>query len=460
MTNYKLLFPILTFALGPILSYVSLPLITSNVSAKEYGIYTYFLSLLSIVSFISLLPALNSTVSRFGSKSSEEYINDMCSLKRLYCMSFFIFSLLVFFINYFSLIDNSSCFVFVASAILCVNIFNVLKSYLLINNNKAAYSSLVILISLFQYGYLFYAVNTENFEVSDILLGNVILLLFLASYKARSIISFINLKPRSNTRNVKVIKFVAISFFISLSTIIYNNTDKIMMDALLEHPRTIAIYQVSYQIFGFPIESMYALISIFIPAFLYRAFDKDRDLYRKNLTVTFKIIIFIIFNLSQLLLLSGDFLKSILLDSDYITDDALPLVFLISQSIFLLYLICTNVFIVYDKRNFVIVSLTISSIVNIVLNFILIPKFGYVGAALSTLASYTLLLALVATLLYKLFSIIFLDRSDLIYISFIPVLYYLFNERIVLWVLAIGCISFFYFKFYIKDTYLNLLRGI
>jgi len=459
MKNYKLLLPGVTFALGPILSYTFLPFITNNVNVSEYGVYTYYLSLLSIISFLSLLPALNATVNRYGSKTSESYSPDIYSIKILYYISFSIFLLCLLYVNYVYEDVKGFDFIIIAVSILSVNIFNVVKSYLLINNDKFRYSLFVILINVFQYTYLFYAISNEGFDVTDILFGNLFLLLLICSFKCNKIVKLIKAKPNLAVKNPKILKFVAMSFVISLSTIIYNNTDKIMMEYLLGEPRSLAIYQVSYQIFSFPIDSVYTLISIFTPAFLYRAFDRNRELYLGNLIITFKVVLFILFNLAQFLFINDGLLKELLLDSDYIVDDSLPLFFLISQSLFLIYLVSANIFIVYDKRIYLIVSLAVSSMLNVILNYFLISSFGYIGAALSTLISYVVLVVSILFLSYRIFKVKFFDMQDVLYLSSIPVMYYFFYDYYIVWMSVLIIISVFYFKTNIKKTYLNLLRG-
>lgn len=461
MKNYRLFLPGLTFAIGPVLSYLSLPFITKNVSISDYGIYTYYLSLLSIISFLSLLPALNSTVNRYGSKRSESYLNDLYIVKKLYYVAFFIYTscvVIAYFFNDTVLSDFE--FVVISASIFSVNMFNAIKSYLLINNDKAKYTTFVIIINVVQYSYLFYAINSDDFSISDILFGNLLLILFVIFYKIKSLFEVIRIVPIGNAHNSKLIKFLGMSVAISLSTIIFNNTDKIMLEHLLDDPRSLALYQVSYQIFSFPIESIYSLISIFTPAFLYRAFDKDRELYLRNLRITFKLVLFLTFVISQFLIVNENYLKSLLLDSSYIVSDSLPVLFLISQSIFLLYLIVTNIFIVYDKRFYIIVSLSIASIINMFLNWFLVSSLGYIGAAISTLIAYLILMIIMLIICYRLFDVNFFGRDDVILVLSTPLAFYLFGDSYIAWTLSLSLVSILYFSKNIGKSYLGFLRGV
>lgn len=460
MKSSKLLLPAFAFGLGPLLSYVALPFITASVSATDYGNYTYYLSVLSIISFLSLLPALNSTVNRYGNRDNITYYSDVAVLKRLYLISTFIYVILAFIFLFYSDLKDDSEFLLISIAFFCVNLFNAIKSYFLINNNKTKYSFFVICICVFQYSYVFLCLSIGELVVEDILFGNVVLMLFFLALKCRPLFKLLFMKAKETKGSNKIFNFVIISFVVSFSTILYNNTDKMMMDFFLEDPRYIALYQVSFQIFAFPIESLYALFSIFMPAFLYRAFDRNKSLYIINLKITFKLVLFVLFIVTQSLLLFKSELKSLLLDPDYIVNDYLPIIFLTSQSIFLLYLITTNIFIVNNKRSFVIFSLLFSSTLNFFLNWYLINNFGYTGAALSTLVSYFVLLILMLFFSFTVFRINYFDSGDLTLIFSSLVVGYVFYNHKELWLLSIFFISFLYFRKYIKNSYLNFLKGV
>ena len=60
-------------------------------------------------------------------------------------------------------------------------------------------------------------------------------------------------------------------------------------------------------------------------------------------------------------------------------------------------------FIFYKKTIYITIAITVSGIVNIILNFILIPKYGYIAAGLTTLISFALLLALMIVFSRKFF---------------------------------------------------------
>lgn len=460
MKNSKLLLPALVFGLGPLLSYVALPFITSTIAATEFGNYTYFLSVLNIIAFFSLFPALNATVNRYANTDNSSYNNDIFILRRFYLLSFILYMTFTFFFIFYSEIKMYREFLIIALSFICVNLFNAIKSYLLINNNKMSYSFFMVCICIFQYSYIFISLFFDKLRIEDLLFGNVILMLLFFVFKRQYLRSFFSIRGDDNREYRKVVNFILVSFLVSFSTVLYNNTDKLMMDAFLPDASHIALYQVSFQIFAFPIESLYALFSIFMPAFLYRAFDKNRLQYIKNLKITFKLVLFVIYCITQFLLIFKNEIKSLLLDSDYIVNDSLPLIFVISQSTFLLYLIATNIFIVNNKRKYVIFSLLSSSLLNVLLNFYLIPKFGYIGAAFSTMISYFVLLLLILYFSMLVFRINYFDFSDFLLLSSAILISYSFYDQEVLWLFSMAIGSSLYFRKEVKSSFISFLKGV
>ena len=307
---------------------------------------------------------------------------------------------------------------------------------------------------------MFYSINSGYFNISDILFGNLILIVSVIIYKFKSIISIKKWKFLDFHFDKKILKFILFSFAISFSTIIYNNTDKIMIDYLVDSADALAFYQVSFQLFGFPIETLYAFFTIFTPAFLYRAYDIDKKLYIKNLKITFKLLFFVLYVIANLLFMHESELKKLLLNERFIVNDLLPLIFIINQSIFLIYLIATNIFIVHEKRLYIIYCLLVSSFINVLFNWFLITSYGYIGAAYSTLFSYILLTCLVMFFSFKLFDFIFIDKIDALLIVSSPLLFYFFSENYLLWLLSILVFSFIYFITNVKSTYINFLKGV
>ena len=95
----------------------------------------------------------------------------------------------------------------------------------------------------------------------------------------------------------------------------------------------------------------------------------------------------------------------------------------------------------YKKTPYITINTIIAAVSNIILNFIFIPKFGYVAAAYTTLASYVISFALHSRYAKKLEPDLYPLKQFIIPLSHllvITVMFYLFKEQFVVrWALMI-----------------------
>jgi len=99
----------------------------------------------------------------------------------------------------------------------------------------------------------------------------------------------------------------------------------------------------------------------------------------------------------------------------------------------------------YKKTNFIMFSIIASGLLNLGLNFLLIPKYGYMAAALTTLVSYAFLLFLMVVVSRRLFIWRFPFKS---------------LERVVCASAIMGVIVYFVGNSLTPSTWINLVLGI
>lgn len=87
--------------------------------------------------------------------------------------------------------------------------------------------------------------------------------------------------------------------------------------------------------------------------------------------------------------LFGKFAIRLLYGSDYIKAFELTLIIFLGSLSMIFFKILQPIYIAEGKQKRAVYFLTCSSIINIVLNVILIPKYGYYGAAIASAISYT-----------------------------------------------------------------------
>ena len=181
--------PVLAYITGPVLSLVSLPLITSSIKPSDYGAYSYYLSVISYIVLISFFPSLNSTVLRFLNRDFNSYISDRNTLVIGSIISTSLYwilcSILFYFINDILLIYLCVCY-------FVINVFTLYKSFLNTNGEKKVYSVALLFVTISQYLLLFFLYFTKTITLYHLLLGNlvssilVLILILLPKIRNRS----------------------------------------------------------------------------------------------------------------------------------------------------------------------------------------------------------------------------------------------------------------------------------
>lgn len=168
-----------------------------------------------------------------------------------------------------------------------------------------------------------------------------------------------------------------------LSQMIFNQSDRIMISRMSGQTNA-ALYSVAYQFAVVLVFVINSINSSFVP-WTYRSIkDKKHNMIKK---VTNIIIIFIATMLIVLILFGPEAI-AILGGSKY--KDAIWVVPPVAGSLLFLFLsqLCINVMFYFEENSYLVKGSILSAVLNIVLNFILIPVFGYVVAGYTTLFSY------------------------------------------------------------------------
>ncbi|MBR3352180.1 MAG: polysaccharide biosynthesis protein [Lachnospiraceae bacterium] len=169
-----------------------------------------------------------------------------------------------------------------------------------------------------------------------------------------------------------------------LSQIIFNQSDKLMIDRMCSR-REGALYGVAYSvaiIFSFVLN---AINSSYQP-WLYNKI-KDQD-FEDNKKVSMAIAAVMGILLLGLISIAPEFMR--ILHKDYY--DGLWVIPPVAMSLLLLFYtqLFVNVEFFYEAKKYLVMGSILSAIINVVLNYFLIPVFGYHIAGYTTLISYIL----------------------------------------------------------------------
>ena len=170
-----------------------------------------------------------------------------------------------------------------------------------------------------------------------------------------------------------------------LCSVLLASSDKVMIQHLVGD-EAVGLYSLAYTFSGLALIVFGALNSAYTPT----AYELIRQENYDELSKKTKPIIFIAVAFSILLMLMAPEGIYILGGEEYLS--ALPIVPVLVLGIFFssFYFIFSNVEFIYEKTKFVFPITVIGAGLNIILNFIFIPLFGYGAAAYTTLISYAI----------------------------------------------------------------------
>ena len=178
---------------------------------------------------------------------------------------------------------------------------------------------------------------------------------------------------------------------------IYNSTDRIMITNMLGTAQ-LGIYSIGARV----AQISQLIYAAFAGGWQYFAFSTMRDEDQVDLVSrVFEYLGIISFVAFLAIVPFNNFIFSLLFEGDYIKGSTVfPYLFL-SPLLLMLFQTAGNQFIVIKKSYLSTISLAVGAGSNVLLNFLLIPKFGIVGASIATLAGYTMSVVMVAIITQK-----------------------------------------------------------
>lgn len=418
-------------AFDAIVGFLVLPIYTLNFSTEEYGIF----------SFLILISTFASSIFYFGATSAltRSYFdyNNLEDRKKVVATSLYItlfgaimqISLGLIFSEQLSIILFKTAIykyhiilILISSALLFINQFFYLLLRLLLKSihivSVSIFSSAIFLLTLwilltyYEYGILS-PVIAFNISYS---IGTIILLFICRNY--------FSLIPKKREFKIQLI-FGLPQLFIGFSYYTIDWIDRFFINEYL------SLGDVGVYSFGYKISMIIHMIFI-IPFSKVWATIRSENLNRNIEGLSSKILTYYYLIGSILALLVVIFIKEFFMifsrNIDY--DSAqyvVPFVIFAHLLYGMINILDLGIF-KYRKPIYTAIILIIHIPINIILNFILVPKFGYYGAALSTLITYFLLSMTVAYIANRLLKVNY-EKFNLLLISlisFITIIIYLY----------------------------------
>ncbi len=419
------------------IAFLTVPIFTRILSTSDYGIVTTYNSWIGILSMI-LGFALHMSV-RMAAVDYKEKLDDFMSS-------------IILFVTLMSL----GFMVLVTGCIklfhIDVNIFLVIvcmlqgyasatiedySNYLMMKYKYKSRTALMILpnlISVILSIYMIIFILKSDLYLGRIIPTAVVTIIFGV------FIFFIVIKKGKANINKEYIKYaMAISaplIFHGIALNILSQSDRIMITYLADSAQT-GIYSLIYNFSMIATVITTALEGIWVPWFI----NKLRINSRSEINVVAKDYIHLMTYIMTALIFVAPEIVKILADRTYWEGIIIIPPVILANYIIFAYSLYVNIEHYYKKTSYITFNTLVAALSNIVLNFIFIPKYGYVAAAYTTLISYFISFLLHAKYakkyepsLYPLKQFIF----PLLELLFATVLFYLFmNKFTIRWLLMI-----------------------
>lgn len=257
----------------------------------------------------------------------------------------------------------------------------ILSRYVVIVRNSAFLISAFfkVYLIIYEYNVIYFAViNTLEFFLAGLFL---IIIYKKTGYKIS--------KWRYSNRLAK--KLLLFSWPLALSTfliIIYTKVDQVMIGNMLNNEQ-VGIYSIAVRLSEAWLFVPAIIISTLMPYFI-KLRESNNNLYHIRLTQLYSLMFWMGVFISLLIYLFGQELILLLYGNEY-KNAYLALVFNIWSSIAISQGLARGIWLIGENlQKYRLYNNIIGVILNIILNMILIPKYGIIGAAIATLATQSL----------------------------------------------------------------------
>lgn len=376
-------------------NFFTMPIFTKFLTTSEMGIISIYNSWYSL--FLPIV-TLGVTTGSFSvamnqyKKNRFEYMSSAISLSSV--------SIFFYFIVYILFFDNINNFLELPSSLILLMFLGFLVTpaynmYLAKERFEYGYKKVSLLttftvltstlVSLFSVLY-YKSDSSVNLGIVRLLSGNIIMYII-----AIPILIYIVINGRTFISQ-QTVKFTLNNSFPliihSFARSLLDTSDRLMISKFVGNS-AVGIYGIVYSISSISLVFWDAINSSLIPYMFTKIDQNNKEEVQLNKIVESILVFYAV--ISIVITSFAPELISILATEEYY--DAIYLVPPIAAGIYFtaLYNIFANVLLFYKKSSYIMYMTIISAICNLILNWIFIPRYGYVAAAYTTLITYVLL---------------------------------------------------------------------
>ena len=379
-----------------------LSLIVGSLTARylgpnNYGILNYSLSYINILNVICSLGFEGVLVKKLVNGDKEDELIGTTLFLRIITSILSITGLIIF----FCITSTSKIAKIVAiiqSISLIFNIYEIIELWLQAKM-MSKYAVLArglasTLVGIWKIILLCLNVSVSFFAVSTIIESIAILTVLIISYYKLK-----GEKPKLNRQNIKPLIKEGSQFLISsLCIIIYTRMDKIMLGAFIDN-KNVGIYSAALTISELWQFIPMAIINSSRPLLLEYKKNSQKQ-YKNKIMLVYSVIIILGTIVGLFITIFGKIIIKLLYGKDYLLA-YIPLCILIWASSFaVLGSARTTWLITENKEKYLKYFVLWGAIVNLILNFVLIRKYGTIGVAVATLIAQ-FIVSIIVPFIYK-----------------------------------------------------------
>lgn len=416
------------------LAFLTIPIFTRLLSTTDYGIintYSSWAGILSmIVGFAMHMSIRNAFVDY--KDDTESYLSTI--------IKFTLLSSLGFMLIFYAIVKIFRINISLSLVFICLfhsvasSIIEDVSCYFMMKYNYIKRTILMILPNLISVCVAIFLIS--YILKKDLYLGKIIpealtIIIFAI------ILSICYTKKGFNTAYIKHALKISLPLILHGAALnILSNSDRIMITWLADASQA-GIYSLVYSLGMVTYAITLSIDGIWIPWFTNKMKEKSYDEINYITKDYIKLITYI---MCGLIIVSPEILK-ILASKSYWEGIKLIPIIIVANFLFFAYNIYSNLEHYYKKSNQITALTILAAVLNLVLNYIFIPKFGYVAAAFTTAISYFVIFILHSiyskTLNSNVFSIKMFILPIIEIFIFCALFYLLTDHAIIRWAVAI-----------------------
>lgn len=367
------------------IAFSTIPIYTRVLSAFEYGIvntYTSWVAIVTIILGMAFHMSIRSAFSDYYERINE-YVSSITVFSIIFAIN--ISLIILIFLYLFPINLNFTLLILCLIQGFFAAIIQNYSMYLMMNLNYKWRSLLLVLPNIFIHIAAILAI-LFLFE-SELYLGRIIPGAFFTSIFGLIII-FLVFKKNKITLKLSYTKYALIistpMIFHALSLNILSQSDRIMITLLSDASQT-GIYSLVYSFSMIANIVIISLEGVWVPWFIDKMKNGNVMAINSKVEIYVSIITYMII---AIMLISPEVLK-LLAPKEYWSGIGIIPPIVITSFVIFIYTLYVNIEHFHKKTKIIALNTAIAAILNITLNYIFIPKFGFYAAAYTTLVSYT-----------------------------------------------------------------------